>query len=1655
MGQSYRIRTELGINKTINIELDQDFEFLEILSLKIQQSEIYTRNCANYGVVVGRVTANNGLGLPNARVSIFIPIDTIDESNPLISSIYPYKSPNDRNEDGYRYNLLPYEKSYSKHAATGTLPSRLDVLTDNTVVEIYDKYYKYTTKTNDSGDYMIMGAPLGGQTLFMDVDLSDIGEFSLTPQDLIRMGLATEAQVAGNQFNTSTDLNSLPQIINIQQTVDVAPLWGDPAICQIAVSRADFDLRDNANINIQPTSVFMGSIFSSPDNVALQSSFDITGNRVCRPKEALGNLCELISGPGQILSIRQTINQDADGNPILEVHQLEQSGNIIDGNGVWLTELPMNLDYYITNEFGEKVISYDPTIGIPTKAKYRFKVKWQQPETLSQTTRRAYFLVPNVREYGWTGSTYELDPINYPTGTVQSTQLKGSYYFGLDWSGYTNSSSAINCEDTFYEFDFNRVYTVSGLIDEFKNGENRGRFIGIKEIDNNDCQTSVNKFPVNDGVRNFDLIFFIVSLFIQLLQMIGIPLLTAYHVIAYLWNNYSLPLLGALIGYFYFTATSNFISAGASFPAIGLIFTFIAQGLFNFAVAVGLTFIALNFSNKKFGRIKLPSLLYPACTTCECTSEVTLDNNGEIPSGLLTQVSNSGLYYDNLKNNIPKKNYGFFQDNEEAITIAAYAFSQAIGTRNEDINNPEVFRSTKSSTVTIPINGTTDLLFVSVPKPNRKLFAWTTTLPLGERINTFNLRKKYFDGVNKISVTFDVDSNIGKKHYDNTTTILVSQKWESGTLLTFVNPTTSQDKNYLYSANTVDFGVVTGISGTTLFPNFTGDTVYPPMVIQYATGQTGNANVVYNLSKGSNEINYKYPSDIEYFQVLTAITISDAIKMVQGPSPLSSSFMQIINGYTKIYWNNTESFDLLGWREDSKETDNLYYSKLFEDYNNQYITILQRGVDPYSPMYTNEYGIGRILGLPNETDIKFTASTRLNIPIQKLTNTDGYSINVSVQDFRTQNSTFYSSYFFRPGNQWSGFTTTNLGYYGALDAQYRENQQYFTGNTFQLWNRTTTASTINGIDFVLSKDYNDTYKNLFNPQSAYYDNDEDLSGGGYYYTEVGSSFFGANRPDTVKSIYYSPCLYNYSKYNPMSIGNKGLNILRTDRLPSSDYVNTGSTDGFSTLLQQNLGFTVYLITEGEGEDFVSERFGLGADTYGPDINDQVASNNVIDTLSICGNIQSLDCYSGSGTSFGVIPGCSGTDTIDAGCYVLMDKPLTDLQKDLKSFAEWGFRFKFFYGLCRGVLSQTFVNNWVNGTLYAPPIQVITYFDKENKPKSPIYCKDVVYFESDTNNFYYRSSPYNQSNGNFIGKSTLNYIEPTNNLMLQYPTTIMNLGFKDSFYDEIMFEPSANAYVMNGLSDTSYNDTSDLVNLFVISRITDETYLQQIFNINPSNTLDQLFSRPKKRIDGDLAQLMSINSEEGVIPFSAQYYVSNGGTNEPVQILGSLSNPTMAVWFSSTTENLQLKDYLSPGRINFRNSINTANYPFTYGIKTQVVPFYQWKLSNNNSSIFGNQFNNWATGSEDIVQNKGYQTQDRINPVSPTYFYSRNINLNTVSGETSARGYIFSLDASGNYSSQLDGSDSKFTVGAPFHFYFGLIKGESALDKFKTKYSVSE
>ena len=379
------------------------------------------------------------------------------------------------------------------------------------------------------------------------------------------------------------------------------------------------------------------------------------------------------------------------------------------------------------------------------------------------------------------------------------------------------------------------------------------------------------------------------------------------------------------------------------------------------------------------------------------------------------------------------------------------------------------------------------------------------------------------------------------------------------------------------------------------------------------------------------------------------------------------------------------------------------------------------------------------------------------------------------------------------------------------------------------------------------------------------------------------------------------------------------------------------------------------------------------------------------------------------------------------------------------------------------MSQSFVNNWVNGSLYAFPIQVDTYFDNQNKPLPPNFAKELVFFDNKTNNFYYRSSPYysGTTSQRFIGRPliTQNFtplIKSVNERNLLFPTTIINLGMKDDFYDEVIFDASAKGYIMNSLAPTSYSDTSDLVNLFVISRITDEGFLAQIVTAG-NNGLNQLFTRPERRIDGDLAQSMSINSEYGVIPFSPEYYSVYGVPSDPVVILGGLENPTMGVFFSSTTENLQNKDYLTPGVINFRPSNNTNAITYPYGIKSQYVPFYQWELkTDSNPNIFGSEKNNWKTNTSSNLNNSGifgfkYQSLDRRNLNSPTYFIGSN---NT--SDIYQRGYIFNVNSNGEYSYSMAGiPSSKFLVSAPFHFYFGIFKGKTALDKFKTKYSIGE
>ena len=125
--QKHRISTNIGTDQKVTVELKQDFDVLEILSLKFTQQQAYTSACSDYGVICGRVSANNGFGLANGRVSIFVPLLDEDVDDPVISALYPYKEINDKNTDGLRYNLFPARKQHGGHTPIGSFPDQTDI----------------------------------------------------------------------------------------------------------------------------------------------------------------------------------------------------------------------------------------------------------------------------------------------------------------------------------------------------------------------------------------------------------------------------------------------------------------------------------------------------------------------------------------------------------------------------------------------------------------------------------------------------------------------------------------------------------------------------------------------------------------------------------------------------------------------------------------------------------------------------------------------------------------------------------------------------------------------------------------------------------------------------------------------------------------------------------------------------------------------------------------------------------------------------------------------------------------------------------------------------------------------------------------------------------------------------------------------------------------------------------------------------------------------------------------------------------------------------------------------------------------------------------------------------------------------------------------
>ena len=1352
------------------------------------------------------------------------------------------------------------------------------------------------------------------------------------------------------------------------------------------------------------------------------------------------------------MALRQTIEEDSNGDPIIEEYFLEDGGEVIDDNGTWLVDLPMNLSFVTTNEFGERVISNDPKVGIPTQSKYRFKVKWQNEGALQASIMRANYLLPNIREH------WDNDPKfnnNVPTA---DDAFNKSYAFSLDWSDYADKDAAIKCEDTFYLFNYNKVYTPASHIDRFKWGYNRASHYGIKEITDRACMSENNRFPTNDAQRNFDFLYFVFTILLNIVTPIILVLIPLMHVLALLY-----PIIRILI---------NFIIWLTNKLVYGICRVVAFLSIKQKKEDCKKTTIEPLPKENPFKELTLPMIVYPDCEACQCdvssldepTSNDTINSASDDPSqrgnnSSLSDVSNMGSYDIDIISNCGNDESGV----DVVKEMSGMLYSGFDGFQPTDIwanwkyggSNTNI--SGKFYKTPFNVNGLNP--FPLVGQPFNLIAPYDVSLP--QSLNLMNQRSRYFDSVAPNRIRTQIVNDYHGSTTQNSTTnqfedmplILLLDSgvsFDDGQILSFTNLDELNDPNITgftgaATGATNQYGNQ-GITGT--FTNNSSN--YVTKSIDYIKPDGSPSTVNLQLVSLASGYSYNFKSGVEYFQVITTKTLAEANTLLNTYGVSGSSILhKHINMETRRGCGGSSS---------------LISQKPIELYDNSgdlVLAFLVRGVDPYSPKQKIKYDLGRLFGANyGNSNFQFEGEYSLNIPIQKvytsfqngsnLTPEYHYKFDVSTSTFNNRNNNaadsklFHTSFLYTPdGSQFTSFTSKAPALYSSVGYDIASLLPYSNGQ----------AITSGGLKIGLGVSQGR------------------VDGASYQYSLVSPN---DNVSPTSNMLTVSPSYRLTTGIPDTNMVDSTKIVFRSDRLP----VSTGRDLPIDLLyanlqdfaLHLNNNFEIYTVSDDGSVSSTYPTDGVGATDGSGNSQDLetpsgLASNGVLDSFT-CAKMVVFDCYSGSGENFGVQKPCNNSsllgslfggspkDRVVNGCYVFVKDPLlVSIPADWKFFFEWRTRIRFMFGVCRGIIGHLFQNNWVNGTLYMPSFQKRTFFDGNNQVRRYKFCGDPnqskfgmffsnrehrgpLYFNTDSNSFFYRSAPY--YNGQFKPQSTDNGVFTSfvgnNDGQMWQPTTIMDLGPKTEFLKEIMFTPEFESFLVDTIRSTSYQDISGILNLFIISRLIDSNLIQQILGLGDAS-IQKLFSRQydnsvslgnrffDSRVDGDYAQLISINSEYGVIPYLDSNYADSITVGD---IIG--------IWFDSEEE---LRREMGPGQITIGSVVSEFNY-----VSSQEVPFYGWKT--NGTNLFGDEENKWIT--DKFITAK---YQDETFDGSLTDYPRTNLGK--------GYGYLYNedtidpeLDAKANTNST---HSDYYRVGSPFYFYFGLKRGKSALNRFIKKFVI--
>lgn len=225
----------------IDVNLYRSYATLDTLSVYNNMVNSFPVQESETGTVFGRLIAtqkvkdanNNNIKIPlkNVPIGIFNPTDV-------------FQSPTDSDENGNRLTLNLKEASFENEYFNFNSYSSdtTNYLISGSGFTVVPDEYRFVTRTNDEGEFVIHNVPIGTQTVFFEVDL-------------FKQGL-TKDEIALNFFSFPADdipnIAEIPSLFFRQFSIDVVPNWGTSQTGYTELNiRANLDLRKWATFYIE------------------------------------------------------------------------------------------------------------------------------------------------------------------------------------------------------------------------------------------------------------------------------------------------------------------------------------------------------------------------------------------------------------------------------------------------------------------------------------------------------------------------------------------------------------------------------------------------------------------------------------------------------------------------------------------------------------------------------------------------------------------------------------------------------------------------------------------------------------------------------------------------------------------------------------------------------------------------------------------------------------------------------------------------------------------------------------------------------------------------------------------------------------------------------------------------------------------------------------------------------------------------------------------------------------------------------------------------------------------------------------------------------------------------------------------------------------